>query len=62
MTGKLVVDAVLDRRPGMRVAYAPTLEDAVQILRGWVRPGTLVLTIGAGDVDRAGPMLLEALA
>jgi UDP-N-acetylmuramate--alanine ligase len=62
VTGKLVVDAVLDRRPGMRVAYAPTLQDAVQILRGWVRPGTLVLTVGAGHVDRAGPMLLEALA
>jgi UDP-N-acetylmuramate--alanine ligase len=61
VTGKLVVDAVLDRRPGMRVGYAPTLEDAVRILRGWVRPGDVVLTVGAGDVDRAGPMLLEAL-
>ena len=61
VTGKLVVDAALERRPGMRVGYAPTLEDAVRILSGWVRPGTLVLTVGAGDVDRAGPMLLEAL-
>ena len=61
VTGKLVVDAALERRPGMRVGYAPTLEDAVRILSGWLRPGTLVLTVGAGDVDRAGPMLLEAL-
>jgi UDP-N-acetylmuramate-alanine ligase len=29
---------------------------------GWARPGDLVLTIGAGDVDRAAPLLLEALA
>jgi UDP-N-acetylmuramate--alanine ligase len=61
VTGKLVVDAALHRRPGMRVGYAPTLEDAVEILRRWVRPGNLVLTVGAGDVDRAGPLLLEAL-
>jgi UDP-N-acetylmuramate--alanine ligase len=61
VTGKLVADAALDRRPGMRVGYAPTLEDAVEILRRWVRSGDLVLTVGAGDVDRAGPMLLEAL-
>ena len=61
VSGKLVVDAVLDRRPGMRVAYAPALEDAVRILSSWARSGDLVLTVGAGDVDRAGPLLLEAL-
>jgi UDP-N-acetylmuramate--alanine ligase len=62
VTGKLVVDAALAARPGMRIGYAPTLEDAVRIVASWARPGTLVLTIGAGDVDRAGPLLLEALA
>ena len=46
----------------MRVAYAPALEDAVSVLAGWARPGDVVLTVGAGDVDRAGPLLLEALA
>ena len=62
VTGKLVVDAALDARPGMRVAYAPALEDAVTILVHWARPGDLVLTVGAGDIDRAGALLLEALA
>ena len=38
-----------------------TDDDAVMILRSWVRPGDLVLTLGAGDVDRAGRALLEAL-
>jgi UDP-N-acetylmuramate-alanine ligase len=27
-----------------------------------VRAGDLVLTVGAGDVDRAGPLVLAALA
>ena len=30
--------------------------------RRWARPGDTVLTLGAGDVDRAAPLLLEALA
>ena len=29
--------------------------------RRWARPGDLVLTVGAGDVERAGPLVLEAL-
>jgi UDP-N-acetylmuramate-alanine ligase len=46
----------------MPLAWTPALEDAVGVLAGWARPGDTVLTLGAGDVDRAGPMLLEALA
>lgn len=62
VTGKLVVDAALRARPWMRVAWTPALEDAVRVVASWARPGDLVLTAGAGDVDRAGPLLLEALA
>jgi UDP-N-acetylmuramate--alanine ligase len=40
----------------------PELEDAVRFLARRARPGDLVLTIGAGDVERAGPLLLEELA
>jgi UDP-N-acetylmuramate-alanine ligase len=32
------------------------------MVAGWARPGDTVLTLGAGDVDRAGPLILEALA
>ena len=46
----------------MPVAWAPELEDAVSFLSRRARPGDLVLTIGAGDVERAGPLLLEELA
>jgi UDP-N-acetylmuramate--alanine ligase len=60
--GKVVVDALVAERPGMPAAWTPELEDAVHFLARRARPGDLVLTIGAGDVERAGPLLLEELA
>ncbi|MGB2874236.1 MAG: Mur ligase domain-containing protein [Gaiellaceae bacterium] len=62
VSGKLVVDALVDERPGMPVAWTPALEDAARFLSRRARPGDLVLTIGAGDVERAAPMILEELA
>ena len=59
--GKLVVDALVAERPGMPVAWTPELEDAVRFLARRARPGDIVLTIGAGDVERAGPLLLREL-
>ena len=56
--GRLVLDAL---RPGMRAGWAPSVEDGVRIVASWARPGDLVLTVGAGDVERAGPLVLEAL-
>jgi UDP-N-acetylmuramate--alanine ligase len=60
--GTLVVEALASERPGMAVAWTPELDDAVRFLARRARPGDLVLTIGAGDVERAGPLLLEELA
>jgi UDP-N-acetylmuramate--alanine ligase len=59
--GKLVVDALVSERPGMQVAWAPRLEDAARFLSRRARPGDVVLTIGAGDVDRAASLILEGL-
>ncbi|HEU5477768.1 MAG TPA: cyanophycin synthetase [Gaiellaceae bacterium] len=62
VTGRLVVDELARVRPGMRIGWAPALEDAARLVAGWTRPGDVVLTLGAGDVDRAAPLILEALA
>lgn len=61
VTGKLVVDALVERRPGMLVGWTPSVEDGVRFLVDHVRAGDRVVTIGAGDVDRAAGALLETL-
>jgi UDP-N-acetylmuramate--alanine ligase len=62
VTGRLIVDELAQVRPGMRIGWAPALVDAVRIVGSWARDGDTVVTLGAGDVDRAAPLLLEQLA
>jgi UDP-N-acetylmuramate--alanine ligase len=57
--GKLVVDAL---RAGMRAGWTPKVEDGAKLVAAWARPGDLILTVGAGDVERAGRLVLQALA
>src|SRR6266511_5762663 len=61
VTGKLVVDALTELRPGMAVAWTPSIDDGARFLAARVRGGDRALTIGAGDVDRAAALLLELL-
>ena len=62
VTGRLIVDGLAGVRPGMRIGWAPALDDAVRLVAGWARPGDTILTLGAGDVDRAAPLILERVA
>jgi UDP-N-acetylmuramate--alanine ligase len=59
--GKLIVDSLAAERPGMPVAWMPELEDAARFLARRARPGDLVVTIGAGDVERAAPLIVREL-
>jgi UDP-N-acetylmuramate--alanine ligase len=59
VTGKLVVDALSDL--GRVPAWTPTVEEGVEHVARAVRPGDVVLVIGAGDVDRAPALLREQL-
>jgi UDP-N-acetylmuramate--alanine ligase len=61
VSGKDVVDAAAEARPGMRIGWAPDPADGARIVAGWADPGDIVLVVGAGDVDRAVPLVLEAL-
>ena len=47
------------RPPGAR--YVPCLTDVTKVLAPQLRPGDLVLTLGAGDVTRLGQELLAAV-
>jgi UDP-N-acetylmuramate--alanine ligase len=61
VTGRLIVDELAVVRAGMRLGWAPALEDAARMVASWSRSGDTVLTLGAGDVDRAGPLVLGLL-
>ena len=58
VSGKLIVDEVR----GTRVGWLPDPADGARWLARLARAGDVVLTVGAGDVDAAVPVLLEALA
>jgi UDP-N-acetylmuramate--alanine ligase len=62
VSGKLVVDALAELRPGMIIGWTPSVEDGADYLAARLRKGDQVVTIGAGDVDRAAALLLEERA
>jgi UDP-N-acetylmuramate--alanine ligase len=62
VSGRLIIEELAQVRPGMRLGYAPTVEEGAGLVARWVRNGDTVLTLGAGDIDRAAPLLLAALA
>jgi UDP-N-acetylmuramate--alanine ligase len=62
VTGKLVVDALAERRPGMPLAWTPACGDGARFLAQRARPGDRILTVGAGDVDRCADLILGSLA
>lgn len=62
VSGKLLVDATLDRHPRRALAWMPTLDDVVAYLSGVLADGDLLMTIGAGDVTTVGPRVLDRLA
>jgi UDP-N-acetylmuramate--alanine ligase len=60
ITGETLAAAVQAKNGG-RVTYAASMAEAVERLVGDARPGEMILTLGAGSVSQAGPLLLEAL-
>jgi UDP-N-acetylmuramate--alanine ligase len=70
VTGKLVADAV----PGSaedgtgastglsRAHYVPDFADVPKVVAALAAPGDLVLTMGAGDITRMGPLVLAEIA
>ncbi len=58
VSGKLIVDAVLDAHPHQAVAYLPRRSELAGHLMGMLRPGDLCLTLGAGDLTSLPDELL----
>ena len=51
VSGRLVAAAAADAARGRPVWWLPGMDDAERMLRGELREGDLLLTLGAGDVD-----------
>jgi UDP-N-acetylmuramate--alanine ligase len=62
VSGKLVVDALAELRPGMTIGWTPSVDDGARFLARRARPGDVVLTIGAGDVDRGADLVFRELS
>ncbi|MFZ0167112.1 MAG: cyanophycin synthetase, partial [Trebonia sp.] len=58
VTGKLVADAV----PGRTALYVAAASDAPKVVASLAAPGDVVLTMGAGDVTRLGPVILAEIS
>jgi UDP-N-acetylmuramate--alanine ligase len=60
VTGKLVVNAVLDEHPGTRVAWLPRRDELVDYLARELRPGDVCLSMGCGDIASLPDEVLAA--
>jgi UDP-N-acetylmuramate--alanine ligase len=59
VSGKLVLDNV---PRGVRRGWAPTLDDAATLARGWARPDDVVVTLGVGEPWRIARSIVDGLA
>jgi UDP-N-acetylmuramate--alanine ligase len=57
VSGKLIADAV----PSGRARFLPDAAAVPDVVASIAKPGDLVLTMGAGDVTRLGPLIVAAL-
>ncbi|HET7272729.1 MAG TPA: UDP-N-acetylmuramate--L-alanine ligase [Rubrobacter sp.] len=61
VNGKLIVDAICETDEHPDVYYIPQQDTIPRVLQEVSRRGDLVLTLGAGDISKAGEDLLDLL-
>jgi UDP-N-acetylmuramate--alanine ligase len=59
VSGWLVAAAAASAARGRPVYWTPAMDDAARLLRGLLREGDLLLTLGAGDVDGLAARLVS---
>ena len=62
VTGRLVAEAAARAKDPSHVRYVESVGEAAPLLAVLVRPGDVVVTLGAGDVTRVGPALAALLS
>ncbi|MCL2654681.1 MAG: UDP-N-acetylmuramate--L-alanine ligase [Coriobacteriia bacterium] len=59
VSGRTILESLLTRHPHIDVAYLPHRSELAPYLEQSLRPGDLLITMGAGDVTLLGPLFLE---
>jgi UDP-N-acetylmuramate--alanine ligase len=59
VTGLTIAEAAADAAPGRPVWWLPSMDDAARMLGSRLGAGDVLLTLGAGDVDRLAARLTE---
>ena len=59
VSGWLVATAAADAFGGRPVYWTPTIDDAERLLSSILHEGDVLLTLGAGDIDRLAARLVE---
>ena len=62
VTGRLIVNAVVDAHPRVRVLWLPGRDDVVSFLAGEVGQGDVCISMGCGDVASLPSEVLARLA
>ncbi len=60
ITGKLIVNAVTEAHPGLRVVWLPHRRDLVEFVAGEARSGDVVISMGCGDIASFPSEVLDA--
>lgn len=61
VTGRLIADSILESEPGKQVEYVASRADLARMVSDLLKPGDMVITIGAGDVTQCAREILELL-
>ncbi len=61
ISGERLVELLRERRPDRPVVHVPEVATLAERVAELVQPGDLVLTLGAGNITRVGPQLIELL-
>ncbi len=62
VSGRVIAEEALLQDLSARIRYAPSRKAMVDEVAAAARPADVVITMGAGDITAAVPMILEALA
>ena len=58
ITAQKLVEAIKTQNPNLKVLYFPTYEDIVAYMQPQLQAGDLLLTVGAGKINKVGEALV----